>query len=128
MNNLGEIEQCEARIKELDELVELLNGQIEKLTDINYELEQNMLAAQDQNHYYKLLCEFRDKNHSLQQENSKLRQALKFTTKAAIHLFKPDQPLEKGLPPFFYHTTTYEGDLELIENTKLAMELIKDEG
>lgn len=63
----------------------------------------------------------------LQEENSKLRQALKFTTKAAVHLFKPEVPLEKGLPPFFYHTTTYEGDLELIENTKLAVELLKDE-
>lgn len=61
-----------------------------------------------------------------QSEIDKLRQALEFTTKAAVHLFKPDKPLEKGLPPFFYHTTTYEGDLELIENTKLAMNLIKD--
>lgn len=127
MNNLSEEEQLKARIKEVDELVDILNGQIEKLTDINYELEQNMLAAQDQNHYYKLLCEFRDKNFSLKEENTKLRQALKFTTKAAVHLFQPEKPLEKGLPPFFYHTTTYEGDLELIENTKLAMELIKDE-
>lgn len=62
----------------------------------------------------------------LKDEIDKLRQALKFTTKAAVHLFKPDKPLEKGLAPFFYHTTTYDGDLELIENTKLAMELIKE--
>lgn len=61
-----------------------------------------------------------------QDEIDKLRQALKFTTKAAVHLFQPDKPLEKGLAPFFYHTATYEGDLELIENTILAMELLKE--
>ena len=61
-----------------------------------------------------------------QEEADKLRQALKFTTKAAVYLFQPDKPLEKGLPPFHYHTLSYEGDLELIENTKLAMELIKE--
>lgn len=61
-----------------------------------------------------------------QDEIDKLRQALEVTTKAAVHLFQPDKPLEKGLAPFFYHTLTYEGDLELIEKTKLAMELIKE--
>lgn len=86
-------------------------------------------AAQEAAHYTWLDDKIREVEHhsmNLQLENEELRQALKFTTKAAVHLFQPDKPLEKGLPPFFYHTTTYEGDLELIEKTKHAMELIKE--
>lgn len=86
-------------------------------------------AAQEAAHYTWLDDKIREVEHhnmNLQIEVDKLRQALKFTTKAAVHLFQPDKPLEKGLAPFFYHTLTYEGDLELIENTKLAMELVKD--
>jgi len=86
-------------------------------------------AAQEAAHYTWLDDKIREVEHhnmNLQIEVDKLRQALKFTTKAAVHLFQPDKPLEKGLAPFFYHTLTYEGDLELIEKTKLAMELIKE--
>lgn len=86
-------------------------------------------AAQEAAHYTWLDDKIREVEHhnmNLQIEVDKLRQALRFTTKAAVHLFQPEKPLEKGLPPFYYHTTTYEGDLKLIENTKLAMELIKE--
>lgn len=61
----------------------------------------------------------------LKEYNKKLLEVLSFTTKAAVHLFKPDKPLERGLAPFFYHTLSYEGDLELIENTKIALEYLK---
>jgi len=86
-------------------------------------------AAQEAAHYTWLddkIREVEQHNMNLQMEVDQLRQALKFTTKAAVHLFKPEKPLEKGLAPFFYYTLTYEGDLKLIENTKLAMELLKD--
>lgn len=62
-----------------------------------------------------------------QDEIDQLKQALEFTTKAAVHLYQPNSTLEKELPPWFYHTLTYEGDLELIEKTKLAIELLKEE-
>lgn len=42
--------------------------EIDQADDLRYEIEQNMLAAQDQNHYYKLMCEFRDKNFALEAE------------------------------------------------------------
>jgi hypothetical protein len=53
-------------------------------------------------------------------ENAALREALAFTLKAAEQLYRPDKPLTPGLDPTFYHTLTYEGDLELIANTKKA--------
>ena len=121
MNNLNEEEQLKARIKELDHLVDELTMELDLKKETIVELKS---AFDDRVRVIELQLD--DKN-KLKEENSKLRQALKFTTKAAVHLFQPEKPLEKGLPPFFYHTTTYEGDLELIENTKLAMELIKDE-
>lgn len=41
---------------------------IEHLEDLLYELGQNLLAAQDQNHYFVLLGEFRDKNFELEKK------------------------------------------------------------
>ena len=154
MNSLSEEEQLKARIKELDHLVDELTMELDlkKETLIEYRTNLTALhvyirsleraelihsnredvlpAAQEAAHYNWLddkIRQVEQHNANLTEENSKLRQALKFTTKAAVHLFQPEKPLEKGLPPFHYHTLTYEGDLELIENTKLAMELIKDE-
>jgi hypothetical protein len=60
----------------------------------------------------------------LQAENKKLREALELTIKTAEYVYQPDKPLEKGLPPFHYHTLTYEGDLELIEKTIAARKLL----
>jgi DNA-binding XRE family transcriptional regulator len=60
----------------------------------------------------------------LEEENKKLRDALKLTIKTAEYVYQPNKPLEKGLPPFHYHTLTYEGDLELIEKTKEARKLL----
>jgi hypothetical protein len=57
-------------------------------------------------------------------QNKKLREALKLTIKTAEYVYQPDKPLEKGLPPFHYHTLTYEGDLELIEKTIAARKLL----
>ena len=44
--------------------------------------------------------------------------ALEFGLQTAENLYQPDKPLTKGLGDWFYHTLTYEGDLELIEKTK----------
>jgi DNA-binding XRE family transcriptional regulator len=60
----------------------------------------------------------------LEAENKKLREALELTIKTAEYVYQPNKPLEKGLPPFYYHTLTYEGDLELIEKTIAARKLL----
>ena len=60
----------------------------------------------------------------LEAENKKLHEALKLTIKTAEYVYQPNKPLEKGLPPFHYHTLTYEGDLELIEKTIAARKLL----
>lgn len=72
-----------------------------------------------------LICKLEKHCDELEIINKELKQALKFTTKAAVHLFKPNEPLQQGLPPFHYFTLTYEGDLELIENTKSALKLLE---
>ena len=56
----------------------------------------------------------------LRDENATLREALSFTLKAAEQLYQPDLSLTPGLDPTFYHTLSYDGDLELIVNTKKA--------
>lgn len=63
-------------------------------------------------------------NFKLQAENKKLREALELTIKTAEYVYQPNKPLEKGLPPFYYHTLSYEGDLELIEKTIAARKLL----
>jgi len=65
-----------------------------------------------------------DRIEDLITENKKLREALELTIKTAEYVYQPDKPLEKGLPPFHYHTLTYEGDLELIEKTIAARKLL----
>lgn len=62
---------------------------------------------------------------TLEAENRRLREHLHFTVNAAENLYQPDKPLHKGLCPTFYHTLTYEGDLELIAKTKAAREALK---
>lgn len=36
---------------------------VEHLNDLIFELGENLKCAQDQNHYFKLMCEYRDKLH-----------------------------------------------------------------
>jgi hypothetical protein len=62
----------------------------------------------------------------LQAENAKLKKALQFTILAAEQQYQPNRPLEKGLCPTFYFTLSYEGDLELIEETKRARQVLTD--
>ena len=57
---------------------------------------------------------------ALSAENTRLREALEFTLIAAETLYRPDRRLVKGHAPDFYHTLSYEGDLEMIEKTKKA--------
>jgi hypothetical protein len=69
--------------------------------------------------------DLKNKFIELKAENARLREALEFTLKAAEYVFQPDKPVHKGLDPTFYHTLTYEGDMELIEKTKKAREALK---
>jgi ABC-type uncharacterized transport system substrate-binding protein len=64
-------------------------------------------------------------NNVLRAENARLRYALEFTLQAAEQLYKPEKPLWNNLDPTFYHTLTWEGDLELIEKTKKAREALR---
>lgn len=64
--------------------------------------------------------------NKLREENKKLKEALEFTTWAAEYLFKPNRPLPNDLVPTFYHTLTYEGDLELINKTKQAKKILEE--
>lgn len=50
----------------------------------------------------------------------RLAEHYEFLLRAAECLYGADKTLEAGLDPMFYHTLTYEGDLELIEKTKQA--------
>lgn len=56
----------------------------------------------------------------LKEENAKLREALEFTISAADYLYKTESPVPRGLAPMFYHSLSYEGDVELVEKTKKA--------
>lgn len=55
---------------------------------------------------------------SLRRENARLREALEFCLSAAESMY--DKPVTEGLDPTFYHSLSYEGDLELKEKTKQA--------
>lgn len=59
-------------------------------------------------------------NVELKEENTKLREALEFTISAADYLYKTESPVPRGLAPMFYHSLSYEGDVELVEKTKKA--------
>ena len=63
---------------------------------------------------------------AIKAENEKLKKSLNFTLKAAEYLFKPDEKLADGLFPTSYFTLSYEGDLELVEKTKLARQVLKE--
>ena len=72
-------------------------------------------------------CEYKQEEiEELEAENAKLREYLEFTTHAAEYLYKPDVKLNKGMTPMFYFTLTYEGDLELMEKTKRARQVLKE--
>lgn len=62
----------------------------------------------------------------LKAENEKLKKALRFTVLAAEQQYQPSRPLQEGLCPTFYFTLSYEGDLELIEETKRARQVLKE--
>lgn len=51
------IEYTQVKIEQLIIDVESLIEENDRLRDLTYELEQNVLAAQDQNHYYKLMLD-----------------------------------------------------------------------
>lgn len=49
---------------------------IEKLNDIIYELEQNLEAAEDQNHYLKLARDFKGEYYAAKYESKQLKKCL----------------------------------------------------
>jgi hypothetical protein len=51
----------------------MMQEQINHLKDINFELEQNLLCAQDQNYYFKLMCEYRDNLHEAEKKIQELQ-------------------------------------------------------
>lgn len=65
-------------------------------------------------------------NFELENRIIELENALTFCLHAAEYVYGPNKPLEKGLCPSFYHTLTYEGDLELIEKTKEARKVLEN--
>lgn len=72
-------------------------------------------------------CDYKQKEiEALQAEIAKLKKSLNFTLKAAEYLFKPDEKIADGLFPTSYFTLSYEGDLELIEKTKRARQVLKE--
>lgn len=48
--------------------IETLKEQAERLKDIMYELGENLKCAEDQNHYFQLLCQYRDENYELRKK------------------------------------------------------------
>jgi hypothetical protein len=54
-----------------------LKEKYDHLNDITYELEQNLLAAEDQNHYFRLMSQFRDENYDLRRQIELLEHKLK---------------------------------------------------
>ncbi len=73
--NLDEITQLKQREFNLESKNEELKFQNEKLNDIGYELEQNLIAVQDQNYYLKF-------SKKLLSEITQLKQDLKITVEA----------------------------------------------
>jgi len=51
---------------------------------------------------------------------AKLVEHFQFILGCAYNLLQPDKPVHKGLDPTFYHTLTYEGDVELLEKYQAA--------
>ena len=71
---------------------------IEKLNDINYELLQNLVAAENQNHYLVLMRKYKDENFMLKKQNEKYREALEDLVEATEYgenqwqaAFSPDK-------------------------------------
>ena len=54
-----------------------------------------------------------------------MKESLKFTTKCAEYMNGKRENLLKGLDPMFYHTLTYEGDLEMIGKVEKAKEVLE---
>lgn len=58
--------------------------------------------------------ELEDENNLLRSTLSDAMEHLSFTLGCTNSLLRPDKNLIKNLDPTFYHTNTYEGDLELL--------------
>ena len=58
--------------------------------------------------------------------NKELLKHYEFLLHCTESLVQPDKPLQEMLCPMFYHTLTYEGDLELINQTKEARRFLEE--
>lgn len=47
-------------------------------------------------------------------------ECLEFAVGCAESLLRPDRPVIPNLDPTFYHSLTYEGDVELVEKCRAA--------
>lgn len=74
------------------------------------------------------LDELKREYERLQQRHDEAIRHLKFTTHAAEYVYQPKKDLMPGWDPTFYHTLTYEGDLDLINRTKAAREFLSKDG
>lgn len=76
MDHIKEIESLNKKIGNQGSTIGKLKERVERLEDLKHELEQNLLAAEDQNHYLNLMKEYRDKCSVLETENQRLREKL----------------------------------------------------
>lgn len=53
------------------------------------------------------------------------KDAIDFMLALSRQLLNPSRPVHKNLDPTFYHTLTYEGDVELIKTFNEYEELLK---
>jgi hypothetical protein len=90
----------EERIKELEE-------QLEHNEDICYELEQNLLCAEDQNHYFQLMGEYRDKHYESERKIEDLKRELEYFTVNVIESY--------GMK-YHVHVNTYEKAIDYLKN------------
>jgi regulator of replication initiation timing len=112
---------CEYKQKEIEE-VELREIKVNRSF---VELASKYCELQAENKEWKEAARSEaEEVNRLQAENKRMREALELTIRTAEYVYQPNKPLEKGLPPFYYHTLTYEGDLELIEKTIAARKLL----
>jgi len=95
----------------------LYTNLIDKYMNPAGEVDYKSLLDEYHNSHDKLETQLAESKKQVQE----LVQALEFCVNAAINLYRPDKPVHKGLDPTFYHTLTFEGDLELIDKTNFSI-------
>jgi hypothetical protein len=68
---------------------EKLTDNVEHLNDLIHELEQNLLASEDQNHYFKLMGQYRDKAYKIEKKYADLKSS--FVDRVKVIEFQLEQ-------------------------------------